>query len=196
MKTLRAFSLPQESLALNLFIPCPINTDLLMVAAVLPLQNVSWNYIVCSYLEQTFLTQFSHSVMSNSLLPHGLKHTRLSCPSPNPGASSNSCPSSQWYHPTISSSVVPYSSCLQSFPASGSFSHQAPWGFSFGISPSNEYSGLIFFRMDWMNLLAVQGILKSLLTPQIKSTNSLALSVLYSPTLTSIHDHWKNHSLD
>ena len=65
--------------------------------------------------------QFSHSVMSNSLLPHGLQHTRSPCPSPTPGACSNSCPSRRWCHPTISSSVVPFSSCLQSFPASGSF---------------------------------------------------------------------------
>ena len=65
--------------------------------------------------------QFSCSVMSNSLPPHGLQHTRLPCPSPIPRAYSNSCPSSQWYHPTISSSGIPFSSCLQSFPASGSF---------------------------------------------------------------------------
>ena len=71
------------------------------------------------------------------------------------------------------------------------------WSFSFSISPSNEYSGLISFRMDWLYLLAVQGTLKSLLlTPQFKSTNSLALSFLYSPTLTSIYDQWKNHSFD
>ena len=69
------------------------------------------------------------------------------------------------------------------------------WSFSF-ISPSNEYSGLIFFRMDWFDLLAVQRIPKSSPTPQFKSINSLVLSFLYSPTLTSIHDHWKNHSLD
>ena len=70
------------------------------------------------------------------------------------------------------------------------------WNFSFCISTSNEYSGLIFFRMDWLDLLAVQGTLKSLLpTPQFKSINSSVLSLLHSPTLTSIHDHWKNHSL-
>ena len=68
------------------------------------------------------------------------------------------------------------------------------WSFSFSISPSNEYSRLISFWMDWLDLLAVQGMLKSLL--QFKSINSLALSCLHSPTLTSIHDHWKNHSLD
>ena len=71
------------------------------------------------------------------------------------------------------------------------------WSFSFSISPSNEHSGLISFRMDWLDLLAIQGTLKeSSPTPQLKSTNSSVLSFLYSPTLTSIHDHWKNHSLD
>ena len=70
------------------------------------------------------------------------------------------------------------------------------WSFSFNISPSNEYSGLISFRMDWLDLLAGQGTLKSLLQHQFKSINSLALSLQYSPNLTSIHDHWKNHSLD
>ena len=70
------------------------------------------------------------------------------------------------------------------------------WSFSFNISPSNEHPGLISFRTDWLDVLAVQGTLKSSPTPQLKSINSSALSFLYSPTLTSIHDHWKNHSLD
>ena len=70
------------------------------------------------------------------------------------------------------------------------------WSFSFSIGPSNEYSGLISFRMDWLDLLAVQGTLKSSPSPQFKSINSSVLSLLYNPTLTSIHDHWKNHSLD
>ena len=70
------------------------------------------------------------------------------------------------------------------------------WSFSFSISPSNEHPGLISFKMDWLDLLAVQGTLKSLLQPQFKSINSLAFSLLHSPTLTSIHDYWKNHSLD
>ena len=70
------------------------------------------------------------------------------------------------------------------------------WNFSFSISPFNEHSELISFRMDWLDLLVVQGTLKSSATPQFKSINSLALSLLHSPTLTSIHDHWKNHSLD
>ena len=70
------------------------------------------------------------------------------------------------------------------------------WSFSFSISPSNEHPGLISFRMDWLDLLAVQGTLKSSPIPQFKSISSSALSFLHSPTLTSIHDHWKNHSLD
>ena len=114
--------------------------------------------------------QFSRSVVSDSLQPHGLQHCRLLCPSPTPGVHSNSCPSSQWCHPDISSSVVPFSSRLQSFPASGFFPISVLWirwpkywSFSFSISPSNEYSGLISFRMDWLDLLAVQETLKSLL---------------------------------
>ena len=114
--------------------------------------------------------QFSRSVMSDSLRPHGLQHARLPCPSPTPGAYSNSCPSHRWCHPTISSSVVPFSSRFQSFP-SGSFpisrffasGGQSIVSFSFNISPSNEYSGLISFRIDRLDLLAVQGTLKSLL---------------------------------
>ena len=70
------------------------------------------------------------------------------------------------------------------------------WSFSFSIIPSKEILGLISFRMDWLDLLAVQGTLKSSPTPQFKSINSSVLSLLHSPTLTSIHDYWKNHSLD
>ena len=115
--------------------------------------------------------QFSHSVVSDSLRPHEPQHTRPPCPSPTPRVHSNSCPSSWWCHPAISSSVVPFSSCPQSLPASESFPMSQLfrmmwpryWSFSFNISPSNEYKGLISFRMDWLDLLAVQGTLKSLL---------------------------------
>ena len=118
----------------------------------------------------TICFKFSHSVVSDSLRPYGLQHSRPHCPSPTPRAYSNSCPLGQWCHPTISSSVVPFFSCLQSFPASV-FSNESAlcvrwpkyWSFSFSIGPSNEYSGLISFRMDWLDLLAVQGTLKSLL---------------------------------
>ena len=115
---------------------------------------------------------FSRSVLSDSLWPHGLQHATLPCPSPIHASCSNSCPLSWWCHPTISSSVIPFSSYLQSFPESGSFpvsqffksgGQSKYWTFSFSISPSNEYSGLISFRMDWLDLLTVQGTLKSLL---------------------------------
>ena len=100
--------------------------------------------------------------MSDSLQPHGLQHARLPCPSPTPGAYSNSWPSCQWCHPTISSSIIPFSSRLQSFPVWGSFSRRQFFT-SGGISPPNQYSELISFRTDWSDLLAVQGTLKSLL---------------------------------
>ena len=116
-------------------------------------------------------SQFSHSVVSDSLWPHVLQQARVPCPSPTPWAYSNSCPLSQWCHPAIASSVIPFSSCLQSFPASVSFQMSqffALGGQSIGISDSalvlpNEYSGLISFSMDWLDLLAIQGTLKSLL---------------------------------
>ena len=112
---------------------------------------------------------FSHSVMSDSLQPHVLQHAMLPCPSLPPRACSNSRPSSQWYHLTISSSVMP--SPPSSFPTSGSFPVELAfcirwskyWSFSFNISPSNEYSELISLRIDWFDLLAVQETLKSLL---------------------------------
>ena len=143
----------------------------------------------CAYIFQFSSVQFSCSVVSDSLWPHGLRHARPPCPSPTPGVYPNSCPLSRWCHPTISSSVVPFSSHLQFFPASGSFQISqffASGGQSIGVSVSG--SGLISFRMDWLDLLAVQGTLKSSPTPQFKSINSSALSFLYSPTLTSIHD--------
>ena len=107
---------------------------------------------------------------SDSLRPHELQYARSPCPSSAPGVYPNPCPLSWWCHPTMSSSVFPFSSCLQSFPASGSFSmsqlfvrQPKYWSFSFNISPSNEQPGLISFRMDCLDLLPVQGTLKSLL---------------------------------
>ena len=107
--------------------------------------------------------QFSCSVVSNSLRPNGLQHARLPCPSPTPRACSNSCPSSRWYHPTISSSLAPSSSCLQSFPASGLFLMSRLFdsgGQSIGVFSSSEYLGLISFRIGWFDFLAVQGLLR------------------------------------
>ena len=142
--------------------------------------------------------------MSNSWRLHGPQHTMLLCPSVSPGIWSNSCPLSQWCYLTTSSSATPFSFCLQSFPASGSFPMSQQlcfrwpkyWSFSFSMNPSNEYSGLISFRMDCFDLLEVQGTLKSSLAPQFKSINSSVLNLLYGPTFTSIHDYWKNHSFD
>ena len=138
--------------------------------------------------------QFIHSVVSNSLWPQGLQHARLPCPSPTPGACSNSCPSSRWCHPTISSSIVSFSSCLQSFPASGSFPMSqffTSGGQSIGasISPSSECSELISFRIDWIDHLAVQGTLKSLLQHHSSKASILWHSAffLYGPTLTSTY---------
>ena len=126
-------------------------------------------YKICSTLHVGSV-QFSHSVVSDSLWPHELQHSRLSCPSPTPRAYSKSCPLSQWCHPTILSSVIPFSSHLQSFLASGSFQMSQLFesgGQSTGVSASASVlpmnSGLISFRMNWLTLLAVQGTLKSLL---------------------------------
>ena len=140
--------------------------------------------------------QFSCSVMSDFLWPHGLQHPRPLCPSPTPRVHPNPCPLSRWCHPTISSSVVPFSSCPQSFPASESFQMSqlfAPGGQSIGVSAST--SVLPMNTQDW-SPCSPRDFQESSPTPQFKSINSSALSFLYSPTLTSIHDHWKNHSLD
>ena len=113
-------------------------------------------------LSKWTLVSESLSVVSDSLWPHGLQHVRPPCPTPTPGVYSNSCPSSRWCHPTISSSVVPFSSRLQSFPASGSIPSESVlhirwpkyWSFSFNISPSNEHSGLI--SLGWTGWISLQ----------------------------------------
>ena len=115
--------------------------------------------------------QFSHSVVSDSLRPHELQHARPPYTSPTPRVYSNTCPLSQRCHPTISSSVVPFYLLPPIPPSIRVFSNESTlhmrwpknWSFSFSISPSNEHPGLISFRMDWLDLLTVQGILKSLL---------------------------------
>ena len=161
---------------------------------------------MCFSSSSTYIcsVQFSHSVVSDSLQPHGLQHTRPPCPSPTPRVYSNSCPLSQSCHPTISSSVIPFSSCLQSFPESGSFPMSqlfASGGQSIGVSASASVLPMNiqdWFPLGWTGWISLQskelsGVFS---TPQFKSISSLALSFLHSPTLTSIHDHWKNHSLD
>ena len=126
---------------------------------------------------------------------------RLPCPSPSPRACSDWCPSSWWCHPTISSSVVPFSSCLQSFPASGSF--QMSQFFTSGgqsIGASASASVLPMTIQGWyllgLTVLIFFDRQESSPAPQFKSINFSTLSLLYGPTLTSIHDYWKNHSFD
>ena len=137
--------------------------------------------------------------MSDSLWPHELQHARPSCPSPTPRVHPNPCLLSWWCYPTISPSVVPFASCLQSFQASGSFQMSqlfASGGESIGVSASK--SVLPMNIQNWLvwSPCSPRDSQESSPTPQFKSINFLALSFLYNPTLTSIHDHWKNHSLD
>ena len=128
--------------------------------------HTSWPYCRDS-VQFSSVQSLSHVCL---FVTPGLQHTRFPCPSPTPRACSNSCPSKQWCCANISSWVIPFSSCLQFFPASG-FSNESVlhvrWpkylSFSFSISPSNEHSGLISFRVDWFDFIAVQGTLKGLL---------------------------------
>ena len=132
--------------------------------------------------------QFSCSAISNYLWPHGLQHPMLPCPSPTPGACSNSCPLSRWCHP-ISSSCLPFSSHFQYCPVWGSFTMSqffASGGQSIRVSASWTAG---------ISLLS-KGLSRVFPPPQFKSINSSVLKFLYSPTLTSKHDYWKNHSFD
>ena len=145
--------------------------------------------------------QFSCSVASDSLWSHEPQHARPPCPSPTPGVMSKlisiELVMASSHHilccPLLLLSPIPPS--IRVFPNESTLLMRWPkyWSFSFNISPSKEHPGLISFRMDWLNFLAVQ---ESSPTPQFKSINSSALSLLHSPTPTSMHDHWKNHSLD
>ena len=136
--------------------------------------------------------QFGWSVVSDFLRPYGLQHTRPPCPSPTPGINSNSCPLSQWCHSTVSSSVIPLSFHLRSFPGSGSFPMSqffTSGGQSIGVSASasvlpNEYSGLISFRIDWFDLLAVQGTLKSLFQHHSSKASILWCSAFFMVQLS------------
>ena len=119
--------------------------------------------IAILFLSDTYFMLFNCWVMSNSLQPHGLQHARLACPSPTPGAYSNSCPLSRWCLPTVSSCrpLLPPSAfyTIKVFSNESALHIRWPkyWSFNFSVSPSNEYSGLISFRIDWFDLFAVQG---------------------------------------
>ena len=137
--------------------------------------------------------------MSNSLQPHGLQHARLPYPSPPPRACSNSCPSSQWCHPTISSSVIPFSSCLQSFPASGSFpvsqlfasgGQRIEVSASASVLPVNVQD---WFPIGWAGWISLQskGLSRVFSSTTVQKHNSSTLSLFYGLSVTSIHNCWK-----
>ena len=155
-------------------------------------------------LMQLIFIQFSLVASSSaSLWPHGLQHARPPYASPIPGVNSKSCPLNQWCHPTISSSDVPFSSCLQSFPTSGSFQMSklfASGGQSIGVSASKSVllmNTQDWFPLGWTGWISLQSKgLSRVFSNTTKSINSSALSFLCSPTLTSIYDYWKNHSFD
>ena len=153
-----------------------------------------------------YLLQFRAVTQScPTLRSYEPQHARLPCSSPTPGACSNSCPLNWWCYPTISSSVIPFSSYLQSFPASGSFPVSQLFAsggqsihcsfihllklFSFNISLSSEYSGLIYFRMDWFDLLAIQGTLKSLFQHHSSKASILRCSAFFivQPSVFQVH---------
>ena len=140
--------------------------------------------------------------MSDSFWPHGLQHSRPPCTSPTPGDYSNSCPLRQWCHPNISSSIVPFSSHPQSFPASESFPMSQFFASGDQILELQHQSFQWIFRTDFLEDGLVgspccpRDSQDSSPAPQFKSISSSVLSFLHGPTLTSIHDYWKNHSFD
>ena len=148
--------------------------------------------------------QFSCLVMFDSSWLHEPQHARLPCLSPTPGACSNSCPSSRWYHPTISSSVIPFSSCLQSFPASGSLPMSqlfTPGGQSIVASASASVLPMNiqdWFPLGWTGLISLQakGASRVFSKTTVQKHQFFDAQLSLCPTLTSIHDYWKNHSHD
>ena len=162
-----------------------------------------WGKYIVTDIESV-LVQFSRSVVSDSLWPHESQHARPPCPSPTPGVYSNLCPSSQWYHPAISSSVVPFSFCPQSLPATGSFpmSQLFTWGGqSIGVSASASVFPMNtqdWFPLGWTGWISLQskGLSRVFSNSTVQKHQFLAFSFLHSPTLTSIHDHWKSVSLN
>ena len=134
-----------------------------------------------------FIVQFRRSFVSNSLRPHEPQHARHPCASPTPGVHPNPCPLSWWYHPIISSCHPSPLLPPSVFPSIRVFSNESVlrirwlkyWSFSFSISPSNEHSGLIFFRVDWLDLLAVQGTLKSFLQHHSSRASVLQCSAFF-----------------
>ena len=161
------------------------------------LENFQTNPIIFSSV------QISGSVLCDSLQPDGLQHSRLPCSSSTPGAYANSCPSSRWFYPTISSSIIPFSSCPQSFPASVSFqmgqffasNGQSIWvSASTSVLPMNIQDSSNLGWTSWISL-QLKGISRVFSNTTVQKHQFFGTH-LYSPTLTSKHVHWKSHSLD
>ena len=159
-------------------------------------RSAEFKYLSLSQSQGEFSSvQFSRSVMSDSLQPHEPQHARPPCPSPTPGVHPNPCPLSQWCHPTISFSVVPFSSCPQAFPASESFQMSqlfASGGQSIGVAASKSVLSMNTqdwspFRMDWLDLLAVQGTLKSLLQHHSSKASILQRSAFFIVQLSHLY---------
>ena len=155
-------------------------------------------FAFCNLMNSCASVQFRCSVVSDSLWPHGLKYARPPCPSPTPGPYPNSCPSSRWCYPTISSSVGPFSSCLQSFPGSGSIQMSqlfASGGQSIGVSASTSVFPMN--TQDWSSLGWTGWIsLQSKGLSRVFSNTTVQKHQIFSAQLSSQFDHWKNHSLD
>ena len=147
-------------------------------------------YLIISLVQFSSFSSVAQSCPT--LWSHESQHARPPCPSPTPGVYSNSCPLSWWCHPAISSSLVPFSSCSPIPPSIRVFSSESTlhmrwpkyWSFSFNISPSIEHPGLISFRMDWLDLLAVQGMLKSLLQLHSSIASILRHSAIFTVQLS------------
>ena len=147
---------------------------------------------------------FSHSVESDFLWPHGLQHAKLPCPSPYPWTCSNSCPLSQWCHSTISSSVIPFSFCLQSFPASRAFLMSqlfASGGQGIGASASASVlpmNILDWFPLGWTGLISLpfNGLSRVFCNTTVQKHQFFEAQPSYGPSLTSVRDYWKNHSFN
>ena len=137
-----------------------------------------------------FLVQFNHSVLSDSFQSNELQHARPPCPSPTPKGYPNSCPLSPWCYPTFSSSINPFSFCPQSFQESGSF-QMSQVAKVLWVLPMNTQD---WYPLGWTGWIALQskGLSRVFSNTRVQSTSSSVLSFLYSPTLTSIHDYWKN----
>ena len=156
------------------------------------LKSLKW---LNSHINAYMLLLFSRWAVSNSLWPHGLQHTRLLCPSLSPGVCSNSC----FTESVMPSSATPFSSCPQSFPASGSF--PISWLFASGVQNIGTSASVSLLPMNipsWfpLGLTSLISLQSKILSRVFESNSYSALSLLYGPTLTSVHDCWKNHSCD